>query len=97
MASDPEDHDFNPIQSVQGALIRGVKLSTDRYVVPKLGMRGFLPLSPHVFMAWYLIKHRDNFTLLYFTLPISVNEFFPNVCFNIVLMFLLIYNPNNIP
>jgi hypothetical protein len=34
-------------------------------------MRGAIPpLSQYVFMAWWLVKHRDNFT---FTLPLGVN------------------------
>jgi hypothetical protein len=28
-------------------------------------------VSQYVFMAWCLVKHRDNFTLLYITLPLS--------------------------
>jgi hypothetical protein len=33
-------------------------------LVPKLRMLGdILPLPQDIFMAWYLIKHRDNFTL----------------------------------
>jgi hypothetical protein len=32
-------------------------------------MRGAIPpLLKYFFMAWYLVKHRDKFTLLYFTL-----------------------------
>jgi hypothetical protein len=38
--------------------------------VPRLRMRGAIPpLSQYVFMAWCLVKHRDNFTFpLTFTL-----------------------------
>jgi hypothetical protein len=44
-----------------------VKLTTHLNIVPKSRMRGAIP--PHlqyVFMAWCLVKQRDNFT---FTLP----------------------------
>jgi hypothetical protein len=59
---------------------RGVKMATHLHLVQRLRMRGAIPpLSKHVFMAWclirktffvawYLVKNRDNFTLLYFTL-----------------------------
>jgi hypothetical protein len=44
-----------------------VKLSTQLHLAPKSRMRGaILPLPKYVFMAWYLVKYRDNFT---FTLP----------------------------
>jgi len=33
-------------------------------------MRGAIPPPQYVFMAWYLVKHRDNFT---FTLPVLQN------------------------
>jgi len=33
-------------------------------------MRGTVPpLTPYVFMAWYLAKPKDNFTLPYLTTP----------------------------
>jgi len=30
-------------------------------------MSGGITLFPNAFMAWCLLKHTDNFTLLYFT------------------------------
>jgi hypothetical protein len=46
---------------------RGMKLTTHLYFVPKSRIRGAIPpLSQYVFMAWCLVKQRDNFTL---TLP----------------------------
>jgi hypothetical protein len=45
----------------------GVKLTTHFHLVPRSRIRGvILPLPQYVFMAWYLVKHRDKFT---FTLP----------------------------
>jgi len=49
-------------------------LTTHLNLVPTLRIRGaILPLPPYVFMAWYLVKHRDNFT---FTLRIILGSFF---------------------
>jgi len=40
----------------------GVKLATHLLLVPRSGMRGVIPTLPqYVFMAWYLLKLRDNF------------------------------------
>jgi hypothetical protein len=45
---------------------RGVKFTTNLRVVSKLRIYGAIPpLSQYVFMAIYLVKHRDNFTLFY--------------------------------
>jgi hypothetical protein len=44
----------------------GVKLTTHLHLVPRSRMRGFIPLLPqYVFMAWSLVKHRDNFTFTF--------------------------------
>jgi hypothetical protein len=52
-----------PIQWVTGALSLGVKLTTHINLVPRSRMRGAIPPFPqYVFMAWCLVKHRDNFT-----------------------------------
>jgi hypothetical protein len=41
------------------------KTATPFHLVSRLRMRGYIPPLPQcVFMAWYLVKHRDNFTLL---------------------------------
>jgi hypothetical protein len=61
-----------PIQWVPGALTLGVKrpgvkLTIHLHLVPRSRMRGAIPPLPqYVFMAWCLVKHRDNFT---FPLP----------------------------
>jgi hypothetical protein len=57
-----------PIQWVPGALSLGVKwpgreATTHLHLVPRSRMRGAIPPLPHyVFVAWCLVKHRDNFT-----------------------------------
>jgi len=57
-----------PIQGVTGALYQRVNRpgregTTHLHPVQRLIMRGFIPsLSQYVFMAWCLLKHRDNFT-----------------------------------
>jgi hypothetical protein len=46
---------------------RSVKLNTHLHLVPKSIMREAIPPLPqYVFMAWFLVKHRDNFTFLTF-------------------------------
>jgi hypothetical protein len=58
-----------PIQWVPGALSRGVKLTTHLHLVPRSRMRGAIPPLPlYVFMAWYLVKHRDSFTFISFNM-----------------------------
>jgi hypothetical protein len=43
----------------------GVKLTTQLLLVLRSKMRGaILPLPQYVFMAWCLVKHRDNFTFI---------------------------------
>jgi len=45
-----------------------MKLTTHLHLVPRL-MRGAKPPPPHcVFMAWPLVKHKDNFYLCAFNL-----------------------------
>jgi hypothetical protein len=41
---------------------REVGLTTRLLLVPGSGMRGAIPPPQYVFMAWYLVKDRDNFT-----------------------------------
>jgi hypothetical protein len=44
---------------------QGVNLTICLYLVSRSRMReAILPLPQHVFMAWCLVKHRDNFTFL---------------------------------
>jgi hypothetical protein len=58
-----------PIQRVPGAHILAVKRprrETDHslHLVPRSRMRGVIsPLPQYIFMAWCLVKPRDNFTL----------------------------------
>jgi hypothetical protein len=53
-----------------------VNLTTHSHLVPRLRIRGSVPpLSQYVLMAWYLVKHRDNFTLLYEILAVCRRTF----------------------
>jgi len=55
-----------------------MKLTTHLHLVPRLRMCGAIPLLPqcifmawclisngYIFMAWYIVKHRDNFTFTF--------------------------------
>jgi len=43
---------------------RKMKLMIHLHLVPRLMMRNTVPALPQYFlMAWYLVKHKDNFTL----------------------------------
>jgi hypothetical protein len=33
------------------------------WIHPRIRMCGFVPPFPHVFIAWYLVKNRGNFTV----------------------------------
>jgi len=70
----------------QGWSSQGMKLTTHLYLIPTLRMHGALPLLPHmsswcgsylskgyVFMAWYLVKNRDNFTLPYLSMKTLIH------------------------
>jgi hypothetical protein len=51
-----------PIEWVRGAVYLGVKLTTHLHLVPRSRIRGAIPPLPqYVFMAWWLVKHSDNF------------------------------------
>jgi hypothetical protein len=51
----------------------GVKLTTHLHLVPRLRIHAVIPPSPqYVFMAWCLVKHRDDFT---FSMPLLKNIF----------------------
>jgi hypothetical protein len=58
----------HPIQWIMGDFPRGkadVKLTTYLHLIPKSRKRGAtFPLPQRVFMARYLVKHRDNFTFM---------------------------------
>jgi hypothetical protein len=68
-----------PIQWVPGALSLGVKrpgvmLTTHLHLVPRSRVCGAIPPLPQcAFMAWYLFRHRDNFTF-YFTAVVLINS-----------------------
>jgi hypothetical protein len=58
-----------PIEEVLGASFSGVKrpgreANNRLYTVLRLRMRGAIPPLPrYIFMAGWLVKHRDNFTV----------------------------------
>jgi hypothetical protein len=62
-----------PIQWVPWALPLGVsgqgmKLTTQLHLVPRSSMHTAIPpLHQYVFMAWCLVKHKENFTFTFFT------------------------------
>jgi hypothetical protein len=43
---------------------RSVKLTTHLHPVPRWRMVEYTSASPYIFIAWCLIKHKDNFILL---------------------------------
>jgi hypothetical protein len=57
-----------PIECVPGYLSREIKWSrceADHSPPPSAEVRNawsYTPIPPYVFMAWYVVKHRDNFT-----------------------------------
>jgi hypothetical protein len=59
-----------------------VKLTIHFHLVPRSRMRGAIPpLLQYVFMAWCLVKHRDNFTFFYSEVKTCVNIYlFPVLC-----------------
>jgi hypothetical protein len=70
-----EEHEMR--KEEKGALSLGVQrpereVDHSPHLVPRLRLRGAIPPLPQsVFMAWCLVKHRDNFT---FTLPTNVKS-----------------------
>jgi len=64
---------FEQFTFISGNVCRGVKLTTHLHLVLRSRMRGaIIPLPQCVFMAWYLVKHRDNFTVTFtFTFTFS--------------------------
>jgi len=61
-----------PVQCVPGVIFPGVKRSgrESHHSTPfsaKIKMRGAILVIPYIFMAWCLVKHRDNFVLYCFT------------------------------
>jgi len=59
-------HRLQTSSGYQGFFPRGVNITTDRHLVPKLRKRGAVPpLLRYIFMAWCLFKHRENFTFIW--------------------------------
>jgi hypothetical protein len=54
-----------PLSSFPGGKRTGHEEAYVLQLVAMLRMCWAIPPLPHVFMAWWLIKHRDYFTLLY--------------------------------
>jgi hypothetical protein len=71
-----------------------VKLTTHLHLVPRSRMRGAIPpFLQYVFMAWYLVKHRDNiaYTLhLPLEIPITLNLSVMTSKFHALPMYVLI-------
>jgi hypothetical protein len=68
-----------PIQWVPGNILRGIKRSgreADHSSLPSTEVKNvwsYTSTPTHLFMAWYLIKHRDNVTfLLYMDVKLCV-------------------------
>jgi hypothetical protein len=62
--------------SFSGGKWLGIKLTIHLHLVPRPRMCGAMPpLTQYIFMAWCLVKHRDNFifTLYYWSRGNSVN------------------------
>jgi hypothetical protein len=71
-------HQASYRMGTRGGAGRGVKLTTHLHVVPRSRMRGARPPLPqYVFIAWCLVKHRDNFTFTFaFTSTSHMSSFF---------------------
>jgi len=59
----------SPSQWIKGAFPcgysgRGVKMTTHLHLVPRSRMRG--ATLQYAFVAWCLVKHRDNFTSTFY-------------------------------
>jgi len=45
---------------------QGMKLTTHLHLVPRLRMYGVvLPIPQYIFVAWYLLKHREYLTFTF--------------------------------
>jgi hypothetical protein len=66
-----------PIQCTSGALslrLKRLRHEADQSPPHRTRMRGAIPSLPlYVFMAWCLVKHRDNFTFTIILLFVSIN------------------------
>jgi hypothetical protein len=66
----PASYPMGTMGSFPGGKAPGiVKLTTHLHLVPRLIMRGAIPPLPqYVFMAWCLVKHKENFTCTFYIL-----------------------------
>jgi hypothetical protein len=56
-----------PARWVPASPSLGIKLTTYNHLVPRARMRvGIPPLPQYVFISWCLVKHRDNFTFIFY-------------------------------
>jgi len=61
----PASHPMGVGGSFTGGKRPGVKLTSHLYLIPRLIRCGAIPPLPlYDFIAWCLVKHRDNFTFL---------------------------------
>jgi hypothetical protein len=52
-----------------------MKLTAHLHLAPRLRMRGAIPpLLPHIFMALYLVKQRDNFNILIYFMDFNIHD-----------------------
>jgi hypothetical protein len=54
------------------------------------------PLPQYVFMAWYLIKHRDNFTFHFTFTVLEISEVRAEVCFKCHILSIYTFFTNKI-
>jgi hypothetical protein len=67
-------HPASSPMGTRGSFPGGVKLTTYLHLVQRSRMSGAIPPFPqYIFMAWCLVKHRDNFTF-YFTFTVLDNS-----------------------
>jgi hypothetical protein len=81
LGAHPASYPMGVVDSFAGGKVAGV-WSWPLHLLPKSRMRGAIPPPPqYVFMAWCLVKHRDNFTFTLTTLCglyTSVYQKFPD-------------------
>jgi hypothetical protein len=62
----PASNQWVPVALSRGVRGRGVKLTAHLHLLLRSRMRGaILPVPLYVFVAWWLVKHRDNFTFTF--------------------------------
>jgi hypothetical protein len=60
---------------LKGVKLRGVKLTTRLRPVTNFWMSGAMPLLPHVFIVWYLLKQRGSATFYSGPVPVWTYNF----------------------